>query len=97
MLKKWEPCLKLLEDQIIASLGNYLKEQGVSEDEIAGLAENLALPTDEASFGGGFDRLALEGLRRLQQAAGYEAMEKASMVFSPTSGFLADPEEGRKD
>ena len=38
-LKSWDPSLRVLEDQIIANLGNYLRERGVQEDAIGDSAE----------------------------------------------------------
>ena len=92
MLLRWEPSLKVLEDQILANLGNYLKEREVSEEEINLVMQNLALPKDDGGYGD--DIAQLEVLREVQKVRGDEPMSsRATTVFSPTSAIFADPAE----
>jgi hypothetical protein len=77
--------VRVLEDQIIAGLGNYLREQEVTEEEILKLAQNLALPTDES--------LQREGLQRAQRLQNEGMPERPTTLLSPTSALLAGPEE----
>jgi hypothetical protein len=91
-LKSWDPSLRVLEDQIIANLGNYLRERGVQEDAIGDIAQNLALPKDEtADVANDMERL--EGLRRVLQVEDEALSGRATSQYSPSVGFLAQPEE----
>eukprot|EP00435_Cladocopium_sp_Y103_P065945 s1179_g28.t1 len=91
MLKRWEPQQRVLDEQIIASLGIYLKERDVEDEEVEKLAQNLALPQDESGYGNSLDQLS--GMQRLQSLNEVASDRATSPLLSPTSALLADPAE----